>query len=262
MNTIQITKSIIEKDERLSTIRLNTKTNKIEINGDKIASFDYDEILEKCKLEWPDIKFTKQVIKEVVSSFARENKYKPEHIKNINKEEAIIQIIKDDERLSTIRLNTKTNKIEIGDENLMSYDYDEILDKCKEEWPDTKFTLKAIKDVVTAFAIKNKYKPEDKHENLCPWYDKYEVNEKGKILKTLYNVLVLFENDPRFKGKFSIDESTGYETYNNKFIEDHNISEFRSICEEELGFNNKHKIKCAIQILSHNNDIVKEILKV
>ena len=39
MNTKEIITSIIEKDERLSTIRLNTKTNKIEINGDKIASF-------------------------------------------------------------------------------------------------------------------------------------------------------------------------------------------------------------------------------
>ena len=102
---------------------------------------------------------------------------------------------------------------------------------------------------------------ENKHKNLCPWYDKYQVDDKGKILHTIFNILVLFVNDPRFKGKFSIDESTGYETYNNKFIEDHNISEFRSICEEELGFNNKHKIKCAIQILAHNNDIVKEILK-
>ena len=85
MNTKEIITSIIEKDERLSTIRLNTKTNKIEINGDKITSFDYDEILEKCKLEWPDIKFTKQVIKEVVSSFARENKDEPEDNEQENK---------------------------------------------------------------------------------------------------------------------------------------------------------------------------------
>ena len=66
----------------------------------------------------------------------------------MNAKEIITSIIEKDERLNTIRLNTKTNKIEIGDENLMSYDYDEILDKCKEEYPDTKFTKQTIKDVV------------------------------------------------------------------------------------------------------------------
>ena len=170
-------------------------------------------------------------------------------------------IIEQDERLSTIRLNTKTNNIEIGDENIMSYDYEYILEKFKEKYPMAKITKQHIKDIVYSIARENKYEPENKHKKLCTWYDKYEIDNKGKILNTIYNILVLFVNDPRFKGKFSIDESTGYETYNNKFIEDHNISEFRSICEEELGFNNKHKIKCAIQILAHNNDIVKEILK-
>ena len=170
-------------------------------------------------------------------------------------------IIEKDERLSTIRLNTKTNNIEIGDKNIMSYDYEYILEKFKEKYPMAKITKQHIKDIVYSIARENKYEPENKHKKLCTWYDKYEIDNKGKILNTIYNILVLFVNDPIFKGKFSIDESTGYETYNNKFIEDHNISEFRSICEEELGFNNKHKIKCAIQILAHNNDIVKEILK-
>ena len=176
-------------------------------------------------------------------------------------------IIEQDERLSTIRLNTKTNNIEIGDKNIMSYDYEYILEKFKEKYPMAKITKQHIEDIVYSIARENKYEPENKHKNLCPWYDKYQVDDKGKILHTIYNILVLFVNDTRFKGKFSIGKIMGYngvyeyETYNNKFIEDHNISEFRSICEEELGFNNKHKIKCAIQILAHNNDIVKEILK-
>lgn len=251
MNIKEIITNIIEKDEKLSTIRLNTKTNKIEINDDKIASFDYDEILEKCKLEWPDIKFTKQVIKEVVSSFARENKYEPEHIKNINKEEAIIQIIKDDERLSSIRLNTKTNKIDIGNRKISIIDYDEILDKCKEEYPDTKFTKQLIKVVVDSYADEHKYEPENKHNNSCPWYDKYKVDDKGKILKTQNNIITLFENDPRFKGKFLYNEFTGYETFNGELIEDHNISEFRSICEEELGFNNRDYLISALQTVTY-----------
>ena len=49
MNPIQITKSIIEQDERLSTIRLNTKTNNIEIGDENIMSYDYEYILEKFK---------------------------------------------------------------------------------------------------------------------------------------------------------------------------------------------------------------------
>ena len=58
----------------------------------------------------------------------------------MNTKEIITSIIEKDERLNSIRLNTKTNKIEIGDDNIMSYDYDHILDKCNEEWPDIKFT--------------------------------------------------------------------------------------------------------------------------
>ena len=39
----------------------------------------------------------------------------------MNTKEIITSIIEKDERLSTIRLNTKTNNIEIGDKNIMSY---------------------------------------------------------------------------------------------------------------------------------------------
>ena len=49
--------------------------------------------------------------------------------------------------------------------------------------------------------------------------------------------------------------------FNNRNIGYKTISEFRSICEEELGFEDKDYIKCVIQILAHNNDIVKEIIK-
>ena len=253
MKTKEIITSIIKKDERLSNISINTKTNKIEINGDKITSFDYDEILEKCKLEWPDIKFTKQAIKEVVSSFARENKYEPEHIKNINKEEAIIQIIKDDERLSSIRLNTKTNKIDIGNRKISIIDYDDILDKCKEEYPDTKFTKQLIKVVVDSYADEHKYEPENKHNNSCPWYDKYKVDEKGKILSTYENICIFFENDPRFKGKLLYDEFTGYETYDNELINDRHMAKICNICEQELGFDNEKKVEKAIKIVTDKN---------
>ena len=176
----------------------------------------------------------------------------------MNAKEIITSIIEKDERLNTIRLNTKTSKIEIGDENLMSYDYDDILDKCKEEYPDTKFKKQTIKDVVASFARENKYEPEDnepenKHNNSCPWYDKYEVDNKGKILKTLDNVCIFFENDPRFKGKLLYNEFTSYETYNNELIEDHDIIDFRRICEKELGFDLKEKVESAVKSAAHQN---------
>ena len=141
--------------------------------------------------------------------------------------EIIMQTIEKDERFSEIRLNTKTNKIEIGDNKIIQCGYDEILDKCKLEYPDTKFTKQTIKDVVDLFAREHKYEPEDnepenKHNNSCPWYDKYKVDDKGKILHTIYNILVLFVNDPRFKGKFSCDTSvvnhSTYELFNNRHM--------------------------------------------
>ena len=42
MTAKEIITSIIEKDEILSSIRLNTKTNKIEIENDIILSCDYE----------------------------------------------------------------------------------------------------------------------------------------------------------------------------------------------------------------------------
>ena len=176
----------------------------------------------------------------------------------MNAKEIITSIIEKDERLSTIRLNTKTNKIEIGDDNIMLLDYDEILEKCKLEWPDIKFTKQVIKEVVSIFARKNKYEPEDnkpenKHSNSCPWYDKYEVDNKGKILSTYKNICIFFENDPRFKGKLLYNEFTGYETYDNELINDRHMAKICNICEQELGFDNEKKVEKAIKIVTDKN---------
>lgn len=167
--------------------------------------------------------------------------------------EFIFNIITDDEKFSTIKLNTKTNKIELEGNTILSCDYDDILDKCKAEYPDTKFTKQTVKDIVLKYARENKYEPEKVCYNSCEWYNKYEKDENGKILKTLENILILFENDPRFKDKFLYNEFTSYETYNNELIKDYNISEFRFICEKELGYDSKDKIECAVQFLTHQN---------
>ena len=92
---------------------------------------------------------------------------------------------------------------------------------------------------------------ENKHKNLCPWYDKYQVDDKGKILNTQENVLTFFLNYPKF-GKFSIDESTGYETYNNEIITYKHMAKFYKICKQELGFCSKRKINIAIKALANN----------
>lgn len=173
--------------------------------------------------------------------------------------------IEKDEKLSNVHLNCKTDKIEIGDHVLRPYEYDFLFYNFRDEYPDIKFTRIAIRDVLIAFAIKNKFETENnysknKNNNGCTWYDKYEVDNKGKILKSIYNIFVLFENDPRFKGKFSIDESTGYETYNNKYIEDYNIADFCRICEKELRFCNESQINRVIRLLT-NKDLYNIIYK-
>ena len=181
----------------------------------------------------------------------------------IEKDKKIINIIRSqiekDEKLSNVHLNCKTDKIEIGDHVLRPYEYDLLLYKFRDEYPDIKFTKITIRDVLTAFAIKNKYKSdnnegENKHNNLCPWYDKYEIDDKGKILKSLYNIFVLFENDPRFKGKFSFDEDTYSEIYDNKHIDDYYIAEFCLTCERELKFSpNECKLNRVIRILTEKD---------
>ena len=173
--------------------------------------------------------------------------------------------IEKDEKLSNVHLNCKTDKIEIGDHVLRPYEYDFLFYNFRDEYPDIKFTRIAIRDVLIAFAIKNKFETENnnsknKNNNSCHWYDKYEVDDKGKIFKSIYNIFVLFENDPRFKGKFSIDESTGYEKYNNKYIEDYNIADFCRICEKELRFCNESQINRVIRLLT-NKDLYNIIYK-
>ena len=188
----------------------------------------------------------------------------------IEKDKIIISIIRNkiekDEKLSNVHLNCKTDKIEISDHVLRSYEYDLLLYKFRDEYPNIKFTKIAIMDVLTAFAIKNKFDTENnnsknKNNNSCPWYDKYEIDGKDKILKSLYNIFVLFENDKRFKGKFSFDEDTYSEIYDNKHIDDYYIAEFRSICERELKFwPNKCKLNRVIRLLT-NKDLYNIIYK-
>jgi len=171
----------------------------------------------------------------------------------MNAKDIIYETIKNNEKFNTIKLNTKTNKVEIESNEILSCDYDDILEKCKEEYPDTKFTKQTIKDIVTRFARENKYEPKKSFTSSCSWYSKYNLDDNGNIKKTLENILILFENHPRFKDKFFYNEFTAYETYDDELIRDHNISEFRLICEKELGYESRDKVECTVNYLTHQN---------
>lgn len=157
------------------------------------------------------------------------------------------------ERFKTIQLNTRTNKIEIEGEEILSIDYDEILEECKKQYPDTKFTKAIIKDIVIKYAREHKYEPKFSTSGMSSWYSLLEFDDNGKVIKNLNNVIKFFENHPNFKDKFLYNEFTAYETYNDELIRDYNISEFRVICEKEIGFESKDKVECAVQYLTHRN---------
>lgn len=169
--------------------------------------------------------------------------------------ETIYKIINDDENLKTIRLNTKTNKIELNGENILSIDYDDILEVCKTDSPDTKFTKQIVKEIVFKYAREHKYEPPKvvHNENVSEWYAKIELDDKGIPKKTLQNVVKFLENYPLYKGKFSFNEFTSYETFDDELIRDYHIPQFRLRCEEELGFESKDKVEAAIQYLTHEN---------
>ena len=167
--------------------------------------------------------------------------------------EIIIDIINNNERFKSIQLNTRTNKIEIDEEEILSIDYDDIFEECKSQYPDTKFTKSIVKDIVTKYAREHKYEPNFSKSGMSSWYAALEFDDNGKVTKNLDNIIRFFENHPNFKDKFFYNEFTSYETYNDELIRDYNISEFRVICEREIGFESKDKIECAVQYLTHRN---------
>lgn len=167
--------------------------------------------------------------------------------------EIINEILNNNDRFKTIQLNIRTNKIEIENEEILSIDYDEIFEECKNQYPDTKFTKSIIKDIVIRYAREHKYEPKHQTIQYSDWHNQIEYDDNGKTIKNLSNIVSFFENHPLFKDKFFYNEFTSYETYNDELIRDHNISDFRLICEKELGFESKDKIECAVQCLTHRN---------
>lgn len=170
--------------------------------------------------------------------------------------EIIYNTLKSNEIYKTIRLNTISGKVELNDENMLSVDYDDILDECKKEYPDTKFTKQTIKDIVMIYAREHKYVPQKKEyhrDDKSEWYSQLEFDKDDNPRKSLNNVICFFKNYPLFKDKFYYNEFTQYEEYNNDLIRDFHISQFRSLCEKELGYESKDKVECAVQYVTHEN---------
>lgn len=159
---------------------------------------------------------------------------------------------------NSISLNTKTNKIELDNEEMLSCDYDNILDKCKNEYPDTKFTKTLIKDIVTKYAREHKYtSEEEKKKVLNPigkeWKDDLKFNKKGEVERNIINTLLFFNNDISYKDKFSYNDFTKIENYDKKEIQDYMVEYFRLSLENELGYNTKELVESCIKILTHNS---------
>lgn len=77
MTSKEIILSIIENDDRFKTARLNETTKKIEIEGEDIMNVDYSDLYELCVEKYPDTKFTKSSVRDLLQKYARDNKYKP-----------------------------------------------------------------------------------------------------------------------------------------------------------------------------------------
>ena len=121
------------------------------------------------------------------------------------------EIIAKDEHLKTIKLNTKTNKIEMEGYPFLGITYTEIYDLATEKFPDTKFTKTLVKDVVAKWAYDHKYKPSE--PELADWYKQIDRNEKGVPEKTLNNLIKFFKYYPEYVDKFTYNGLPGAKTY-------------------------------------------------
>lgn len=161
------------------------------------------------------------------------------------------EVIAKDERLKNIKLNTKTNKIELDGENFLGIFYTDILEKARQEWSDTKFTNTLVKQVVELWAREHSYRPEEpEYED---WYKQLELNEKGLPVKTLNNLITFFSTYPEYVGKFTYNEFTQTENYENKTIQEYMLVEFRSVAEKQLGYDLAEKTTAAVVNVCHKN---------
>jgi len=162
--------------------------------------------------------------------------------------EIIKKVIEESDKFKTIRLNRKTNKIEICTdkeyEEFLNIYYDDLLMLCKDTWEGTKFKRSDIKDVVQIWAREHQYTPKESTENneRPDWYQHLEVNDKGKIIHSANNIYNLLKYHPQWADKWSYNEFTQYENYNETMIDDKMVSVWTVDVEKYLHWTSKNYI--------------------
>lgn len=161
------------------------------------------------------------------------------------------------ERFKTLRLNTRTNKIELEGDELLNSDYEEIYEEVVENFKDeiNKSGIKKslVKERVKVYAKNNSYSPTPKNLQKSSWYSKLDFDKNEEPKKTLHNVVNFFTYYPKYLNKFAFNEFTREETLNDITIRDFDISYLRHDCEQNIGINTKDYVETAVQILTHNN---------
>ena len=122
--------------------------------------------------------------------------------------------------------------------------------------------MEAIKELVAESADMSAEEKEKRSEEVKTkvsaakprtWRSDLDYDDKGKILKKIENVEIWMDNDRRFKDMFNYNGFTSLENYGSEPIKDYNITQWRVMCEKELGFNTKDLIEAAVQDLAHKH---------
>ena len=162
----------------------------------------------------------------------------------MNKQEIITEVIEKNEKFKTIRFNTLKNEIEVEGSKILSFHYEELYNICKDELKDLKFTKSDIKYIIEKYAHEHKYTPKTPEKS--DWYAKLDFSKDGKPKNTLSNTLTFLSEYPLYKGKFSFNEFTQIECYNDKEVDDHVINQICEVHDKLLGFSSFDRINQAV----------------
>lgn len=169
----------------------------------------------------------------------------------MNKQEIITDVIEKNEKFKTIRFNTLKNEIEVEGSKILSFHYEELYNICKDELKDLKFTKSDIKYIIEKYAHEHKYTPKTPEKS--DWYSKLDFSKDGKPKNTLSNTLTFLSEYPLYKGKFSFNEFTQEDYYDNRYIDDHVINEICEVHDRLLGFSSFDRINQAVSTLCYKN---------
>ena len=222
--------------------KYNLIKNVVELNNVKISEKDYKDIINVLKNKY-NITITTFELKEFILGYAKQNDYNPLDI--------VSQFITE-KYGEALKYNELDKKIEINDKTILDCDYNNILNEVKTTC-NVVISTKELKDIILSTAKTHSYRPSYDRSNDADWYKKISLDEKGKPIKSLENTVNFFVNYPLFENKLYYNEFTQYEEYNNNLIRDNNISEFRLLCEQNLGFESRDKVETAVQYITHRN---------